>query len=61
MSSILKKKLVVRFEYQPLPRPSGSGPGSPSLRSVAAPLPEEAKPREFLFISPFFFLALLIN
>jgi hypothetical protein len=36
-------------------------PGSPSLRSVAAQLPEEAKPREFLFISPFFFLALLIN
>jgi hypothetical protein len=36
-------------------------PGSPSLRSMAAQLPEEAKPREFPFISPFFFLALLIN
>jgi len=28
---------------------------------VAAQPPEEAKPREFPFISPFFFLALLIN
>jgi hypothetical protein len=34
---------------------------SPSLRSAPAKAPEERTPREFPFISSFFFLALLIN
>ncbi len=34
---------------------------SPSLRSATAKPPEERTPREFPLISPFFFLALLIN
>src|SRR5207302_7603271 len=40
----------------------GSPGGEPSLRSAAAKPPEErTTPREFPFISAFFFLALLIN